>query len=425
MAAGPDIGSAPAGRALRWADVAPGWPLVSFALLALICAVALAGPLLALARRFTVPVVIGELVVGIALGRTGARVLDPANPTLTFMGEVGFAMVMFLAGTHVPVRDPALRRGLRVGAARAAAIGVLAVPAGFAIARLFGSDHGWLFAVLLASSSAGLVLPALNGVRVGSRPGLELLPQLAIADAACIVALPLAIDPAHAGRAALGTAAVLAAAALLYAFLAWAERTGRRHALHRASRSRGLALELRIVLLALFGLAAIAVLAQISVMLAGFAMGLVVAGIGPPKRIAHQMFALTEGFFGPVFFVWLGASLDLRVLGTHPDAVGLGLVLGLVALALHAAPAALGQPAPLALATASQLGVPVGAAALGTQLGIFAHSEAASLLLGALVTIGALTVLAPQLRALASEPDARAPDAPNPNPNPRPNPREG
>ena len=32
---------------------------------------------------------------------------------------------------------------------------------------------------------------------------VQLLPQIAIADAACIVA-PLAVDPAHAGRAASG-----------------------------------------------------------------------------------------------------------------------------------------------------------------------------------------------------------------------------
>ena len=38
---------------------------------------------------------------------------------------------------------------------------------------------------------------------------VALLPQVAIADAACIVALPLVIDPARAGRAALGAVAVL------------------------------------------------------------------------------------------------------------------------------------------------------------------------------------------------------------------------
>ena len=48
----------------------------TFAQLALICAVGLFGPLLSLPRRFRLPVVIGELLVGIVVGRTGFRLLD-------------------------------------------------------------------------------------------------------------------------------------------------------------------------------------------------------------------------------------------------------------------------------------------------------------------------------------------------------------
>ena len=48
------------------------------------------------------------------------RTLHPGNATFTFLAQVGFALVMFVAGSHVPVRDGALRPALRVGdAARA------------------------------------------------------------------------------------------------------------------------------------------------------------------------------------------------------------------------------------------------------------------------------------------------------------------
>ena len=108
---------------------------MSFAVLALICAVALLGPLLSL-PRFRIPVVIGELAVGIVLGRTGLEVLDSSNETLAFMGAIGFALVMFVAGTHVPVLDPAIRRGIGRGALRAAAVGVLAVPVGLGLSLI-------------------------------------------------------------------------------------------------------------------------------------------------------------------------------------------------------------------------------------------------------------------------------------------------
>ncbi len=378
---------------------------MSFALLALICAVALLGPLLSLSRLLRLPVVIGELLVGIALGRTGLRLLDPANETLAFMGDIGFALVMFVAGTHVPVREKAMLSGLGRGALRALAVGVLAVPVGLGIAALFHNDHGPLYAVLLASSSASLVMPALGGAKVTSRAGLEMLPQLALADAACIVALPLVIDPAHAARAALGALAVVGTAAVYFVVLRWLEITGRRRAVHEVSEEHHLALELRVVLLLMFGLAAIAVATHVSVMLAGFAMGLVVAAVGEPKRIANQMLALTEGFFSPVFFVWLGTSLDLRQLAGHPDALWLGLTLGVCALAVHGVLALTRQPLPLALATGAQLGVPVGAAALGTQLGILGPTEPTALLLGAVVTIAAIALLSPRVQAAVTSPE--------------------
>ena len=47
----------------------------------------------------------------------------------------------------------------------------------------------------MASSSAAIILPIVDSLGLGGRAVFELLPQVAIADAACIVLLPLAIDP--------------------------------------------------------------------------------------------------------------------------------------------------------------------------------------------------------------------------------------
>ena len=86
---------------------------MSFAVLSVVCLVALLGPLLALDERRQVPVVVGELAAGIALGHTGFGYLDAGDPTFAFLGSVGFALVMFVAGTHVPVGGWASRRCAR------------------------------------------------------------------------------------------------------------------------------------------------------------------------------------------------------------------------------------------------------------------------------------------------------------------------
>ncbi len=365
---------------------------MGFATLAVISCAALLGPLLALPRRWALPVVLGELIAGVLLGPTAAGYLDAGDGTFTFLADIGFALIMFVAGARVPVREPSLRAGLRTGVLRAAGVGVLAAAAGLGVARAFGTGHAAMYAVLMASSSAALILPIVDSLALDGPAVLEALPQVAVADTACIVALPLVIDPDHAARAALGALAVVGCAVVLFFVLRWLERGGYRRRLHHVSEERQLALELRISLVILFALAALAVRTHVSIMLAGFSFGLVVAAVGEPRRLAKQLFALTEGFLGPLFFLWLGASLDLRDLGRHPSFILLGLVLGLGAVVVHAAMRATGQPLAMGALAAAQLGVPVAAATLGSQLHLLAPGEAAALMLGALVTIAAATL---------------------------------
>jgi len=370
-------------------------------MLALVSAVAVLGPLLAVPQRWHLPVVLGELLIGVALGRTGAGLVDAGDRTFAFLASVGFVLVMFVAGTHVPIRDPRLRGALGVGALRAVGVGVLAVPVGFGIARLFDTGHPGLYAVLLASSSAALVVPIVDSLHLTGEPILQLLPQVAIADTACIVALPLAIDPGHAGRAALGASAVIAGSAVLFGMLWYLERSGLRHRVHKVSEDRKFAVELRVNLAIVFALAALATVTHVSVMLAGFGYGLAVAAVGEPRRLARQLFAVTEGFLGPLFFVWLGASLDLRALGLSYTA--LGLLLGVGAVLVHLAMRVNGQPVAVGGLAAAQLGVPVAAATVGTQLHVLAPGEAAALIVGALLTI-AVAILSGAVMPSAKSP---------------------
>ena len=367
---------------------------MSFALLSLICIAGVAGPLLAVSHRWGLPVVVGELLVGIALGPMGTGSLHATEPTFAFLANVGFALVMFVAGSHVPVGDKRLMHALPVGLLRAAVVVVAAVPVALAIVAVFGTGHTALYVVLLSSSSAALILPIIDALHLQGTPILQLLPQVAVADAVCIVALPLAIDPARAGRAALGAVAVIVCATALFAVLRVTERRGWRKKLHRLSERRKFALELRLNLAILFGLAAIAATTHVSIMLAGFSFGLAMAAVGEPRRLGRQLFAVTEGFFGPLFFVWLGSSLDLHALGQRPALIGLGVALGLGAALTHLAPRLPGQPAPLGVLAAAQLGVPVAAATLGTQSHLLANGEPAALILGALVTIAVATAAA-------------------------------
>lgn len=374
-----------------------------FDTLALLVVIGMTGPLLAAVPRLAIPVVVGELIAGIVVGRTGFGIVDASDPTFTLLANIGFALVMFVVGTHVPVRDQSLRGALPKALLRAVLVGAVAAGIGVALAAAFGTGHAALYAVLMASSSAALALPVIDSLGLGGPQVLSVTAQIAIADSASIVLLPLVIDPGRAPRAALGALAIVGGAAVLYVVLGYLDRHGQSKRLHHYSEDRREALELRISLIALFGLAALAVATHVSIMLAGFALGLVVSAIGEPRRLARQLFGVTEGFFAPLFFVWLGASLQVRELADHPEFIVLGMGLGVGAVLAHCAGRLLGQPLALAALAAAQLGVPVAAATLGIEQGLLDAGEPSALILGALVTI-AVTSVAGALAKRAQQP---------------------
>lgn len=84
---------------------------------------------------------------------------------------------------------------------------------------------------------------------------------------------------------------------MIYGLLRLVDRRRLRR-FHKYSERHRFALELRISLLLLFALAAIATTAHVSTMLAGFTLGLAVGAIGQPRRLARQLFGITEGSSG-------------------------------------------------------------------------------------------------------------------------------
>ena len=175
---------------------------------------------------------------------------------------------------------------------------------------------------------------------------LTVMAQVAIADVAAIVALPLVLQPAKAGAAALGGLAVAAAALALFGVTSLLRGHPLVHRVRTESKHRGWALDLRLALLALFVLAWLAVRSGTSVLIAGFSVGLVVALIGGPKRLSTQVTGIAAGFFIPLFFVVLGAKLDLRAVADKPSILELTALLTVANLAVHLTAAAVTrQPA--------------------------------------------------------------------------------
>jgi Kef-type K+ transport system membrane component KefB len=381
-----------------------------FANLLLVVGGGLLGPLLAAGRRPLAPVLVGELVAGAVMGRTGLGILDATAQPFPAFYALGLAMLMLGAGTEVDLRSPDLRHGV-VRGGLALAVGLVAsVPVGLALATLLGLGHAGTLVVLLAGSSAAVAFPTIaeRGLKGPAVP--LLIAWISLADGVTALLLPLTLTgPAQVPGALLGDSLIVAVAVATIAIgTRLAPRAVVTEARHE-SRRRGWALQLRLSVLLLLVMAAIAARSGGSLLVAGFAAGIVLRRFHRPKRLVQQLAGLANGFFVPAFFVLLGATLNLRGLLGDPRAIALAVAMAAGAVAVHVAGAAVAaerERIASGLMASAQLGLPAAAAALGLESHLLSPPIAAALVAGGCLTLVPATVGAVLLaRTAARQPE--------------------
>ena len=338
------------------------------------------------------PVVVGELAAGVVLGRTGFHVIDVGSfPAFPAFYALGFAMLMLTAGTRVDVGSPAFRKGAARGAAAFVIVAAAAAPLGFLISRVLGLGSFSQFALLLAGSSAAIAFPIIEERKLEGPAVSLLVAWIALADGVTVVVLPLTLSgPGKVLPALAGDALIVVVAALLYAGARQVVYTPGALSFWKASLQRGWGLQLRLSLLLLLVLGAIADRSGASSLVAGFVAGIVLGRLHQPRRLEVQFVGVANGFFVPIFFVLLGAKLDLRSLAADPAAIAVAAALAAGAVAVHVLGAAVaGQKQRVAsgLAASAQLGLPAAAASLGLATHVLTLALGAALVAAACLTL--------------------------------------
>ena len=213
-----------------------------------------------------------------------------------------------------------------------------------------------------------------------------------------------------------GDAAIIAVGVMALLAASRARREGFVHQMRDESLQRGWAWQVRISLVLLLGLSAIAQETGASTLVAGFLAGMILVRLHESDRLALQFSGVANGFFVPLFFVLLGAELNLRALFTSPSRILLAIGLAVAAVITHVVAARVaGHERYLAtgLAASAQLGMPAAAASLGLSSGLLGPAEAAALVAGGCLTLIPATIGSLLLaRDADSKPSAtRAPSA--------------
>jgi Kef-type K+ transport system membrane component KefB len=305
-------------------------------------------------------------------------------------------MLMLAAGTDVDLRSPSLRQGIARGGVALAVAMLASVPIGLLLASSLRLGHVELLVVLLAGSSAAVAFPTIQERKLAGPTVPLLIAWIALADGLTALLMPLTLTgPAKIPGALAGDLLIVIVCA---AAMAVGGRLAGRPALaeaQRESRQRGWALQLRVSVLLLLVLGAIAERSGGSLLVAGFAAGIVLRRFDEPARLALQLSGLASGFFVPAFFVLVGATLNLRDLVGDPRAIALAAAMALGAVAVHvvaAAAAAEQQRLPTGLVASAQLGLPAAAAALGLTSHALSPAIAAALVAGGCLTLVPATV---------------------------------
>jgi Kef-type K+ transport system membrane component KefB len=334
------------------------------------------------------------------------------------LSDLGLGMLLFLAGLEIDVdrlRGPLARLA---GSAFAISV-VLALLCAYAF-RLAGVGiQPLLLAIILMSTSAGLLLPLLKDAGEDTTEfGQLVMTAAALAEIVPILLLSLFFSAASRTTAdqLVSLAIFLILLALIWLTLSRVLRLHRLDQLLTRLEDRSAQIRVRAALTLALGCAVLAYRFGFAGILGAFAAGLLVrlvelSGHTPRPQFQTKMEAIGFGFLVPIFFITTGVSFQLKQLLADPAAiaavplflVALLVVRGLPAL-LYRRFAGNRRAAAAGLLQATTLTIVIVASQIGLETGKITPTAADSLLAAGLLSAALFPVGAQRLLAQRTEP---------------------
>src|SRR5215207_5040707 len=281
-----------------------------------------------LSQRFGQPTVVGELIAGVLLGGSVFGILDPSDPVIHSLSELGVLVLLFEIGLHTDLRSL-----VKVGseATTVALVGVaLPFAFGYGTGVVLGLDTipAILCGAALTATSIGISARTLSDLgRLDSQEGQIVLGAAVLDDIVGLVIL--SVVGGLVGGAALTLVGVSVTSGLAIGFVAAAVLLGnvlvpplfRIIARVEASGTLGVA-----GLAFAFLLAWLANAAGSATIIGAFSAGLILHAT--PQRATIEKATTNLGhFFVPIFFAAVGAAVELKTLAdSRAIAIGLALI---------------------------------------------------------------------------------------------------
>ena len=370
---------------------------------------AVLAPLLArgLSRWVRVPIVVFELLLGIAVGPSLLGWAQP-HAFIATLSELGLAMLFFVAGSEI---EFAVFRG-RTG--RRAIFGwLLSLAIGIGVGWLIApGEEAVIIAIALSSTALGTILPILRDAGELKTPfGRAAGAVGAVGEFGPLVAISIFLG----GRDPDISAVVLALFVALAGLAIWLALKVPQGAMHRfvnSSLHTSGQFAIRVVLLILAALLTLSIVLDLDILLGAFAAGivwrLIMRDAAKPDReaVESKVEAVAFGFLVPIFFIYTGLTFDLDALLDQPVLLlALPVVLAVMFL-VRGLPSTLAAPEgstgrdrlSLALLGATALPIIVAVTAIGVDEGILSTANSALLVGAGMVSVLLFPLLAMSIR---------------------------
>ncbi len=382
-------------------------PFVSLLLITLL---ALVVPFLANRIKIVkIPIVVGEILAGIVIGRSGFNLVE-ATPTLNFLSEFGFAMLMFLSGLEVNFemlrasgesgeKPSVLRRPTTLAALYFLITVALAMFFAFALNKFNLTSNPILLGLILSTTSLGIVVPMLKERQLTDTAyGQSILIAALISDFVTLLLLSTAIVAISQGFSPdlLLFVVLLATFFIAIAISRWLNRVPGLDRVIRELSHATAQIRVRGSLALMVMCVVLADTLGVEIILGAFLAGAIVSfasSRGHESALHGKLDAIGYGFFIPIFFINVGADFDLRSLLGSPTALLLVPVLVVAAYLVKLIPAVLyrrlfswREVFALGTLMSSRLSLIIAASAISLKLGLITSATNSSIILVAIIT---------------------------------------
>jgi Kef-type K+ transport system membrane component KefB len=280
------------------------------------------------AERLGQPAVVGELIAGVLLGPSILGLVDPTLPVLHVLAEVGVLILLFHIGLETD-----LKRLLAVGgvATVVALVGVaLPFALGYVVAMRLGLEPlpALVVGASLTATSVGITARVLADLgRLQDRESQVVLGAAVLDDIVGLIILAVVVQIV--GGASLSVGSITITTAIAFGFVAAALLVGRLAVppvfgfLARIGSEQALA---TFALALAFLTAVLADRVGSALIIGAFTAGLAFAPTVHAKAVERGVVRLGH-FFVPIFFVSVGAAVDVRTFAeSRVIVIGLALV---------------------------------------------------------------------------------------------------